>query len=267
MRFSLNTVIFRDRNVEDSLPMLKGLAYDGVEIAWIPREHPFYMGKDINVSRLRSACSALDLPVAALCPFYPPEYNLSHTSITKRRRAIDYAKHMIEASAELGAKVVVVLPSACYAKPTGDFGEEWRNAVDSLKEIGHYSQEYGVVLAVEPITRFLTHIVTNVDQALMLVKEAQTPSLGVMADTFHMNIEEKTIEEALRHANGSLVHVHVSDSNNLAPGSGHLDFRKFFDVLDDIQYGGFVSAELAVSPSEAEHAAAATIKFLRHLRG
>jgi sugar phosphate isomerase/epimerase len=267
MRFSLNTVIFRDRNIEDALPIIKRLNYDGVEIAWIPREHPFYTGKDIDVPRLRSACRGLDLPVAALCPFYPPEYNLAHTSVQKRKRAVDNVKHMIEASAELGSGIVVVLPSACSAEPTGDFGVEWRNAVDSLKEIGLYSQGYGVVLAIEPIARFLTHTVTRVDQALMLVKEAQTPSLGVMADSFHMNIEERTIEEALRRANGSLVHVHVSDSNNFAPGSGHLDFRKIFDVLDEIRYNGFVSAELAESPSEAEQSAAATIDFLRHLRG
>ena len=266
MRFSLNTVIFRDRDIEEVLGMIKRYGYDGVEIAWIPREHPFYMGKDLNITKIKSSCETLGLPVAAVCPFYPAEYNLAHTSASKRKNAIDYVRRIIEATAELGAKIVVVVPSAVFVKPTGEFKEEWKSSVSSLAELGYYAQDHGVTLAIEPITRFLTHFVTRIEQALKLVKDAEAPGLGVLADVFHMNIEEKTIGAALRQAKNLLVHVHVSDSNNCAPGSGHLDFGNIYDVLNDIQYNGFISAELGVDFSEAEESAEATIKYLRNLR-
>lgn len=266
MRFALNTVIFRDRDIEQVLAMIKGYGYDGVEIAWIPREHPFYMGKDLNIARIKSSCDALGLPVAAICPFYPAEYNLAHTLASKRRNAIDYVRRIIDAAAELEAKIVVVVPSAVFVKPTGEFQEEWKSSVSSLAELGHCAQDHNVTLAIEPITRFLTHFVTRIEQVLKLVKEAEAPGLGVLADVFHMNIEERTIEAALRQAKTALVHVHVSDSNNCAPGSGHLDFGNIYGVLQDIGYSGSVSAELGVSFAEAEESAKATIGYLRGLR-
>jgi len=266
MKFAINTIIFRNQELEKVVPMIKDLGYDGVEIAWIPSEHPFYTGRNIDVPKLKKICSSVELEVADICPFYPAEYDISNISNTKRKKGIDYVKKIIDSANELGVKTIVVVPSAVFTQPSGPFNEVWNCCVKSLKELGPYAEKNNVTLAIEPITRFLTHFITRVEQAIKLVKDAGASGLGVMADVFHMNIEEKSIEEALEQSKDYLAHVHISDSNNFAPGTGHLDFESVFRVLLDINYGNFVSAELGVDTSEAVEAAKATINYVKGLQ-
>ncbi|HEX9244582.1 MAG TPA: sugar phosphate isomerase/epimerase, partial [bacterium] len=89
-------------------------------------------------------------------------------------------------------------------------------------------------------------------------------NVGVLPDTFHMNIEEPDISEALRRARPRLWHVHAADSNRRAPGSGHLDFRSLIADLGALEYGGALSAEILQLPS-FEAAAAQTIGTLAPL--
>ncbi len=265
MKFAINTIIFKDRELEEVIPIIKNFGYDGVEIAWIPPEHPFYTGRDIDVPKLKKICSSVELEVADICPFYPAEYDISNTSKAKRQKGLDYVKKIIDSANELGAKTIVVVPSAVFTQPSGSFDEVWNCCVKSLRELGSYAEKNNITLAIEPITRFLTHFVTRVDQAMKLVKDAGVSGLGVTADVFHMNIEEKSIEEALKQAKDYLVHVHISDSNNFAPGTGHLDFESIFRVLLDIDYNHFVSAELGVDMLEAGGAAKTTIDYVKRL--
>lgn len=266
MKFAINTVIFKDRELEEVIPIIKNFGYDGVEIAWIPPEHPFYTGRDIDVPKLKKICNSVGLEVADICPFYPAEYDISNTSKTKRQKGVDYVKKIIDSANELGAKTIVVVPSAVFTQPSGSFDEVWNCCIKSLKELGPYADKNNIKLAIEPITRFLTHFVTRIDQAMKLVEDASVTGLGIMADVFHMNIEERSIVESLRQSKDFLVHVHISDSNNFAPGTGHLDFGSIFKVLSELGYEGYVSAELGVDTSEAVGAAKITINYVKGLQ-
>ena len=118
---------------------------------------------------------------------------------------------------------------------------------------------------VEPINRYETNFVNTVDEALGLVEELGEPSAKLLLDTFHMNIEERSMEDAVRTAGESLGYLHVSDSNRRAPGQGHLDFCLLLDALEEIAYQGMLVSEILPLPDD-RWAAQLTAEFWRRPR-
>jgi sugar phosphate isomerase/epimerase len=122
----------------------------------------------------------------------------------------------------------------------------------------------GVLLALEPLNRYESDIVNNAEEGLVLVEEVGHKSLGLLLDTFHMNIEEAQYDTAIRSAAraGRLFHIHLGDSNRLAPGQGHLDFPTILASLRAVDYRGYLSAELLAHPDGD----AAAVKTAQHMR-
>ena len=116
----------------------------------------------------------------------------------------------------------------------------------------------------EPVNRYETDFLVTMDEVLDLINRLASPALGILADTFHMNIEEASIESSLRRARPRLRHVHVADSNRHAPGWGHLDFPALVRVLREFGYTGYLSAEILPRPDPVS-AARQAIAHLRPL--
>lgn len=264
MKIGMNTTIYRDEPIEKVFSLLKSCRYDGVEIAWVPREHPMFWGQEIDLNKIQVLVKRLKLDISSICPFYPPALDLACSEEKIRLRAISYVKGCINAAEELGAKIVVVVPSAVFKRSNIPYEEEWKLAIKSLRTVGPYAAKRGLILAIEPINRFLTSFLNRLDQALKLVKDCGVEGLAVMADLFHMNIEEPSIEKSLSLAKDKLVHIHLSDSNNFTPGTGHLNFKQFFSRLREINYSGYVVAELDVNKRDSESATRQTIEYLRN---
>jgi sugar phosphate isomerase/epimerase len=123
----------------------------------------------------------------------------------------------------------------------------------------------GVRLALEPLNRYESDIINNAEEVLALVEEVGHQSLGLLLDTIPMNIEEAQYDEAIRRLAGSgrLFHIHLGDSNRLAPGCGHLDFPTILASLRVVDYRGYLSAELLARPNGD----AAAAKTAQHIRG
>jgi sugar phosphate isomerase/epimerase len=121
-----------------------------------------------------------------------------------------------------------------------------------------------VRLALEPVNRYELDLINTVDEGLAFVQEIGHPSLGLVLDTFHMNIEESSRTEPFRRAMaaGRLWHVHVGDNNRLPPGRGLIDFAAIVTTLHDSGYYGFLSAELLARP-DGDTAARQTLSHLR----
>jgi 5-keto-L-gluconate epimerase len=124
----------------------------------------------------------------------------------------------------------------------------------------------GVRLALEPLNRYESDIVNNAEEGVALMDEVGDKGLGLLLDTFHMNIEEAQYDTAVRSAacTGRLFHIHLGDSNRLAPGQGHLDFPTILASLRAVDYRGYLSAELLAHPN-ADAAAASTAQHMRGL--
>ncbi|GGM23948.1 MULTISPECIES: sugar phosphate isomerase/epimerase family protein [Micromonospora] len=133
--------------------------------------------------------------------------------------------------------------------------------VDALGALGEHARAEGVTLFLEPLNRYEDHMVNRLADAVALCAAVGLPSVRVVADTFHMNIEEDDVPAALRAAAPYLGHVQVSDSNRYQPGAGHLDWRALLRTLDELGYPGWLALEcrLRGDPVRALHQAATVL--------
>jgi len=134
--------------------------------------------------------------------------------------------------------------------------------LDALGALGEHAQREGVRILLEPLNRYEDHMVNRLDQAVELAEATGLDAVGVVADSYHMNIEEADPHAALAAAAPRLHHVQVSDSNRLEPGAGHLDWGAFVAALSAIGYAGDLAVECRLSgPAEqALPKAAATLR-------
>jgi sugar phosphate isomerase/epimerase len=133
---------------------------------------------------------------------------------------------------------------------------------EALEELGEHARQYGVPLIFEPINRYETNLINTIDAGLKLVEPLSTKNVRLLADLFHMNIEEVDSAAALRAGGSFIGHVHFVDSNRRPAGLGHIDYRPIVDALHSIGYAGFASAEALPYP-DPEAAARQTIFAFR----
>ncbi|NUQ36595.1 MAG: sugar phosphate isomerase/epimerase [Caldilineales bacterium] len=143
-------------------------------------------------------------------------------------------------------------------------GQAMALLVDALRQNCAAAAEQGVRIALEPINRYETTLINTVAEGLELIEKVGAQNLGLLLDTFHMNIEEPAIEASIAAAGDRIFHFHVADSNRWPPGGGHIDFRSVLDALFAAGYDGFVSGEFLPRP-DADSAAGQAITFLRSL--
>jgi sugar phosphate isomerase/epimerase len=241
-----------------ALARAAALGYDGVELAV---RDPGAVDADALGQEARRAGVA----IAALGTgqaYLAEGLSLTADDPEVRRRAVERLRAHLALAARWGAVVIVGLLRGRLAGSREVTDRRMREALDAVLPD---AERLGVRLAIEPINRYETDYLATVEEVLELVDRVGSPRVGVLADTFHMNIEEVSIEDALRRCGERLFHVHVADSNRRAPGWGHLDFAGIVGVLDAIGYGGYLSAEILPLP-DPDQAAAQAVRFLRGLR-
>ena len=167
---------------------------------------------------------------------------LSDPDSAKRKEAVRVYKSQIETATELKAHIVLG-----FARGIPQEGEKesayQRRLAESLKEISEYGERRGVEIMFEPIHRYLISSFNRVDQCLEFFDRFYLGSLKLLLDTFHMNIEEKSLEDAIRLAGDRIGHVHAVDNNRGAPGDGHLSFKQIIQTLLAKGYGRYLSVE------------------------
>lgn len=169
--------------------------------------------------------------------------DLIHANPAVRASSIKYLKDCITMVKELDGYEMTIVPSEVGKVQAMDTPEqEWEWAVEGLKEIYPHSVSAGVRMALEPLNRFETNFLNRADQALLLA-EAVGPECGVCIDTFHLNIEEADMYQAIRHVKDRLVDFHVADNNRMGCGQGALDWKKIVGTLKEVGYDGALTVE------------------------
>jgi D-psicose/D-tagatose/L-ribulose 3-epimerase len=225
----------RAETIEKTVGRIAALGYEKIEIQGTPEAYDTkYVGKllrDHGMSCWGSVTLMLE------------DRNLLAKDKKQRAKSVQYVKDIVTMVKELDGKMVSVVP-ATVGKiiPDGRPEEEWQWAVEGLQEIYTHSESLGIRLGIEPINRFETYFINRGDQALALA-EAVGPNCGVCLDTFHMNIEEDDLFEAIRRAKGRLTGFHVADNNRMAPGMGNLNWPKIIATLQEIGYNEVLSVE------------------------
>lgn len=129
-----------------------------------------------------------------------------------------------------------------YSKPIDKEGD-WARSVKNVREVGRVAQDCGVDYCLEVLNRFEGYLLNTAAEGVEFVRQVDLPSVKVMLDTFHMNIEEDSMGGAIRQAKGLLGHFHTGECNRRVPGKGRMPWREIGDALRDIGYDGLVCME------------------------
>jgi D-psicose/D-tagatose/L-ribulose 3-epimerase len=190
-----------------------------------------------------------------------PDGDLIHPDEKIRENGRAYIRYCIDAAHALGA---VNLGGPIYSA----LGRTWQSTAEErerdiellagqLRELADYAADQGVVLCIEAINRFETSFINTADQLVELLDRVDHPACKALLDTFHMNIEEKSLGDAIRAVGPRLGHLHSCENDRGAPGSGHVPWTEVAEAVHDIGYDGPVVIESFSSRIESIAAAAA----------
>jgi sugar phosphate isomerase/epimerase len=267
-RYSYNLIGYSGEELCRSIDRVARLGYDAVEVEGEPEK--------VDPTKVKRLLDDAGLAASSVCPSFTAGRDLSHPDPDVRRNAMGYVRGVAELAHAVGAPVIIVAPTAYLrTQPVADPEDERRWAVEGVRSVGEYAASLGVDLSLECWNRYGTYMLNRLEQGVRLWRETGLENGGVMADTYHMNIEERSLPEAIRETGDLLDHVHLSDSNRLAPGWGHIDFEEILRTLREIGYRGYLAFELILppgSPSDGAGRAAAldettqqAIQHIRHL--
>jgi len=244
---------------EDHLQKIKTLGYDGVELAV---RDPSLLDWNHLEEWIRNC--GLKVPAIGTGQAYLEEgLSFSSPSYQIRKRAIDRIKSHILLAQRFQAGVIIGLIRG-KVESNEDIRKGYGWMIDSLKTCCEAAEKEEVSLWVEPLNRYEINLINSLEEGMALLDQVGFKNLGLLPDTFHMNIEEPIIEESLRKARSYYHHVHIADSNRWAPGFGHIDFKSILYVLKEIGYDGFLSLECLPKP-DPDEAARGGIDFLKKM--
>ena len=179
-----------------------------------------------------------------------PETDITSPDPAVRSAGLAHLRACLDGAARLGSPL---LGGVTYAPwgffPRDDQDERRARCIDSVAEAAAYGESVGVCLCLEVLNRFEGYLLNTVEQGLAMLVDVGHPNLKLHLDTFHMNIEEDNIADAIRMAGNQLGHFHCVANNRKAPGRGHLDWDAIRSALQAIDYRGFLVAESFVNPA------------------
>ena len=228
-------------DLEKAFSVAKELGYDGIEISVAdPKEISLPKVKDL-ISKYQVGISAISTGGAAV----RDGLIFSSPNISIRKAAIQRIKNHIDFATDFNAVVVLGLIKGWVGS---DYSQCENHVTECLKECNEYSAKKRINLALEPINRFQEDFFNSILDCKEYIDRIKFSNVKMMIDSFHMNIEDADIWGNIRQAKDYIIHVHYSDSNRLTPGMGHFDFIKMTEVLKEINYSGYISAEILPVP-------------------
>lgn len=240
MKYGMNLLLWTGEMNDEMIPVvesLKEMGYDGVELPLFAYDLDLHKkwGERLDSIGLERTIVTIrneeDNPISS-------DPAVRALGVAKNKEALDNA-------AAVGAQSLVgpyhsALGIFSGAGPTVD---EWKWGVDSMRQVAEHAGSVGVMLGVECLNRFETYLLNTHSDAARFVREVNHPNCRMMYDTFHSNIEEKNIAEAIRSCQDVLTHVHISENDRSTPGSGNVNWQENFDTLMEVGYDGWMVVE------------------------
>jgi D-psicose/D-tagatose/L-ribulose 3-epimerase len=236
-RYSMTQWIAGDENLEDTFRRLKRYGYDAIEF----NAEPYTADQGLCLRLMKQ----YGIGALSMCGMFGPDRDLTADG-DEGRAAVRYLRDSAEFAGKVGAAVLIVVPAPVgrTKRPEGrTFLQMWGNAVRNIREAAGYAEKYAVTLAIEAVNRYETDFINCLSKAKWLADEIDRPNVGIMADAFHMSIEERNIGASLRLVADKLVHIHIADNTREPPGYGSTDFKEILCVLRDIGYKGSLAME------------------------
>ncbi len=233
---------------------IKHMGFDVVELAV---EDPTLIDGRTVAARL------WDLGLGAtVCGAFGPSRDLSSDDSARVDESLEYIRACLRLCQQVGCSVFAGPMYSSVGKarqlPRDERKREWDRAVANLKRAATLADDHGVVLGLEPLNRFEIDMVNTHQQALSMMKAVGRKNVQIHLDTFHMNIEEKCVQTAIKACKGRLCHIHACENDRGTPGSGQVNWQGFARGLKAAKYDGAVVIE-TFTPLVKEIAKAAAI--------
>ena len=171
-----------------------------------------------------------------------PEMSLTDTDTSVRAAGVDHLKYCVDVAEALGANIIsgeiAEAPGILKWRSQDEFHADIQRSAAALKEVVPYAAERGVTLVFEPLNRYESSFCVRAADAVQLIDAVDSPTFRLMLDTFHSDIEEKSIPQAVRTAGDRLVYLQVMEHDRGVPGTGHLDWYGLRDALKEVNYQG-----------------------------
>lgn len=237
------------------------LGYDAIEL--------FAPGPDaVDPTELRSLLDTHGLNLAAVgtgAGMVIHKLSLTDPDPDKRAQARHFVKTMIDLGGPFGAPAII---GSMQGRWGGGVSKEqalgW--LAEALQELGRHAHQYRIPLIYEPLNRYETNLINTMSDGVYFLEQGGIANVVLLADLFHMNIEEDDIARGLREGAKHIGHVHFVDSNRKPAGNGHMDYAPIAQALRDINYDRYASAEAFAWPNPQDAARQTMESFTRYLR-
>lgn len=228
--------------LQEKVANLEKFGYEGLEV--------WGRGLPDRVDEIRTALAGTRIRLSSICAGFsgcPLDADKSQRDI-----AITDTKAILKAAGELGAVGMIFVPIFGGPRipdlsPLADPIKLEKDLLVALgSELGETARAAGTLLLLEPLNRYETHLLKRLEDGVEIAKRIGNPHVKIMADFFHMSIEERDIPASIRAAGDWIQHVHLADSTRLLPGYGHTDFRSGFAALKEIGFDKYMALECGI---------------------
>ncbi|WP_149497820.1 sugar phosphate isomerase/epimerase family protein [Roseiconus lacunae] len=239
MKYGMNLLLWSGEVTEELFPVceqLKEIGYDGVELPMFNLDLDYgAIGKHLDSLGLRR--TGVTIRIEEDNPISPDP--------AVRKKGVELTKKTLDLAAEAGIETLVgpyhsAIGLFSGAGPTDD---EWKWGVESMRECAEHAGKVGVKIGVEALNRFECYLLNAHADSARFVRDVDHPACGMMYDTFHSNIEEKSITEAISVGGDKLIHIHISENDRSTPGKGGVNWKENFDAIVNSGYDGWLVIE------------------------
>jgi protein FrlC len=250
MNLGTATSVLFQHTLQDAIPLVARLGYDGVDI-WGGRPHAYRQDlspEELKLLRQQIADHGMVVP-SFMPAFYRYPHSLSNPNPKVVQDSIGYMQQCVDNAAVLGAGIVLVVPDhSLFGQRRED---SLKRLIDSIDVVARYAAQYPLMLGIEILYYDETDLVNSADDALMIIQQLGHNNIGVVLDSGTLNLSKESLEDTWRKLQDRILQVHVNDNEgkrhqqNRIPGEGTYDFKSLIQVLKAHHYSGFVSAELS----------------------
>lgn len=248
--FSQSSAVYFNYSLEYAINDLHNLGYDAIEI-WGGRPHMYCNDLDEQIDGITGLLNQYGMKV---CNFIPAQFRypsiLCSENEVVRRDSVEYIKKAIDNAVRIGSPSVSLCPGMVLFDK--DINKGWKQLVRSFKELENYVQDKNLTLLIEPAHKYESNLILTVEDCFKMLDELMSDKFGILLDTGHCNINGEDFKEVIPKCKGLPFHIHLDDNNgdsdsHLIPGKGNVDFRGLVRALKEINYSGYISAELSAA--------------------
>ena len=273
-RYSITLSSFRNiEPIEGTLERLEGQGYDAIEMFGEP--------KRLDLKRLRDIFHSFSFSVCGVTGMWGSisedsrKRKLLSSNLDSITYSEEYVKDCIKICQFLGGRKMNICLFADNDLVTFDRNHRMlpeerkvavtQKAIPTLSKLCKIAKDYDVQLLLEPLNRYSTPYCSTAKDAIDIVNKVNHDYFGVLLDTFHMNIEEDSVEDAILRSKELLRHTHFADNNRKMPGYAHINFQSIMQALHSIGYNEYISFEPNITDKEYEYSTKGGLDFIKSM--